>query len=145
MINYDELAHELLCHLCHTSKLKFQRSTEDYTHGEMKILTLLCENDTGISPGYICNSLGMTTPRISAALASLEKKEFITRETDAVDKRRLHIHITGTGRALVSEKKDELAHALSQMLRSLGEHDAAEHVRIMGRIRENAEMSTSAQ
>lgn len=138
MINYDLLAEELLCHLRRTSSLELQRSAEDYIHGEIKILTLLCENDTGISPGHICSALEMTTPRISAALASLEKKEYITRRTDEADKRRLHVYVTDSGRGLVEKKKAELSRHLSGMLSSLGEEDASDYVRIIGRICENA-------
>ena len=145
MVNYNELALELLEYLCCNAKLKFQKSTEDYTHGEIKILTLLTQNDNGISPGDICESLGMTTPRISAALASLTKKDLVTRVTDPKDKRRLHIYITESGKALVEAKKHELAKSLSELLSSLGEEDAVEYVRIMGKIRDNSHCLSVAE
>ena len=145
MVNYNELALELLDCLCSNSKLKFQKNAEDYTHGEIKILTLLTHRDGGISPGDICETLGMTTPRISAALASLTKKELITRVTDPRDKRRLHIYITDSGKALVESKKRELTDSLSELLSDLGENDAMEYVRIMGRIRDRSRLLSTAE
>lgn len=138
MVNYNELSLELLDCVCINANLKFQKSAEDYTHGEIKILNLLMERDDGISPGDICEALGMTTPRISAALASLAKKDLVSRITDPRDKRRLHVYITKTGKSLVESKKRELTESLSELLASLGEEDAVEYVRIMSKIRDNA-------
>ena len=145
MVNYNELALELLDCLCCNSKLKFQKNAEDYTHGEIKILTLLTHCNGDMSPGDICEALGMTTPRISAALASLTKKELVTRVTDPHDKRRLHIYITDSGKALVESKKCEFAESLSELLSALGEEDAVEYIRIMGRIRDKADLLVSAE
>ena len=138
MVNYTFLATELLKCLCASADAKHQRSTEDFTHGEMRILSLLSDKGDGISPTDICELSSMTTPRISAAIASLTKKELVLRRTDERDKRRLRIYITDKGRALVDAKKKELTDSLADLLMHLGETDAKEYVRIMERIREDA-------
>lgn len=138
MTDYSILAHELLLKLCDNARLRYQRDLGDFSHGEMSILDHLCYSEDGICPGVLCDTLGMTTPRISAAIASLQKKGLVTRETDPADRRKIHIFISEEGRALVTEKREELREHITKILISLGEDDAKEYVRIMGRINENA-------
>ena len=138
MIDYFALARGLIACLSATADAKHCRYIEDFVHGEMRILAYLAEDGDGASPGDICENLAMTTPRISSAVASLEKKKLVIRETDERDKRRLHVYITEEGKALVDYKKNELTSALAHLFAELGEDDAREYVRIMGRIGEIA-------
>ncbi len=138
MTDYGILASELVEHLRKCADAKHNREVEDYTHGEFRILTLLSSRNDGISPGDICELLGMTTPRISAAVAGLVKKGLVSRVTDELDRRRIHIYITDEGTALVNKKKDELTSLFSELLEYLGEEDAKRYVRIMERIGERS-------
>ncbi len=137
-MDYSILAGELLEHLRENSKHKLQRETEDFAHGEMSILAYLCFKEDGVCPGILCTSLGMTTPRISAAISSLGKKQLITRASDPSDRRKIHIHISETGRMLVHNKHRKITCELAHLLESLGEDDAREYVRIVGRISESS-------
>ena len=137
MVNYTSLASELVNCLCITADAKHNRNTEDFIRGELRILAYLAGNGNGSSPGDIGESLNMTTPRMSAAVSTLTKKELVTRVTDERDKRRLHIYITEKGKSLVEEKKANLTESLADILRYLGEDDAKEYVRIMSRICES--------
>lgn len=134
MTDYNILAAELVEHLRECADAKHNREAEDYTHGEFRILTLLSTHTDGISPGDICEMLGMTTPRISAAVAGLVKKGLVDRVTDEFDRRRIHVYITDKGTELVNRKRDELTSLFSELLEYLGEEDAHQYVRIMGRI-----------
>lgn len=138
MADYNILADELVENLRFCADAKHNRNAEDYTHGELRILTLLVARPEGISPHDICTELGMTTPRISAAVAGLVKKGLAMRVNDELDRRRLHIYITDSGRDFVEGKRGELVAAFSELLEYLGEDDAEQYVRIMKRIGEHA-------
>ncbi len=138
MTDYNILADELVENLRFCADAKHSRNAEDYTHGELRILTLLAARTEGISPRDICNDLGMTTPRISAAVAGLVKKGLVMRVNDELDRRRLHIYITDAGRVLVEGKRNELTASFAELLEYLGEDDARQYVRIMKRIGEHA-------
>ncbi|MBR6807599.1 MAG: winged helix-turn-helix transcriptional regulator [Clostridia bacterium] len=134
MTDYSMLASQLLDELCDDSRLRYRRDLEDFSHGEMSILTYLCYTENGVCPGDLCETLGMTTPRISAIIAGLQKKGLVSRVTDAGDRRKIHIYISEEGRVLVDGKKDALRADISHILSLLGEDDAKEYVRIIGKI-----------
>ena len=133
-MNYVTLAEEFLGYIRKNSKLKYQRAAEDFTHGEMSILCYLHFAENGACPVALCSALGMTTPRMSAALRSLTDKGLVKRKTDDSDKRRVHIYITENGDALVEERYGELKKNIAGMLEALGEADAREYVRISGKL-----------
>lgn len=134
LTDFSLIATDLIHILCNNSKLTYQRQLDDFSHGEMCILAHLCYRENGICAGVLCETLCMTTPRISAAISVMQKKGLVVRRTDPEDRRKVHIHITDEGRLLVNEKRDELTSRLSSLLSCLGEEDAKEYVRIMGRI-----------
>ncbi len=139
MVNYNAMAFELIELMKTNSKLKYRKDTSTFTQGEMCILALLDSDDSGITPGKLCECLNMTLPRISAALSVLEKKRLVSRITDSSDRRKLHVYITDRGRALVSEKLQSLAVDISSLLSTLGEEDSKEYIRILKRINSIAE------
>lgn len=134
MTDYDELAEELIDYMRENFRLEYHRGAVDFSHGEMSILAHLCYKEDGVCPGTLCRVLGMTTPRVSAALAGLCRKKLILRRGDPGDRRRIHIHITDKGRKYIDTRHKILTENIIQMLRSLGEDDAREYVRIAGRI-----------
>lgn len=139
-MDYGTLAKELLNIMSESSRMKYRRDAADFAHGEMSILAYLCFHEDGVCAGRLCGELKMTTPRISAALSGLLKKNFISKETDLNDRRRIHIFITDKGRELVIKKHEELQENITRMLSLLGEHDAREYVRLSGKISELEEV-----
>lgn len=133
-MDYGTLADELLGYIRNNSKMKYQRAAEDFTHGEMSILCYLHFSENGACPVVLCSAVGMTTPRMSAALKSLTDKGLVKRRIDDSDKRRVHIYITEDGNALVSSRYGELRRNIASVLEALGEADAGEYVRISGRL-----------
>ncbi len=133
-MDYSVLADELLQYIKSNAKLKHQRATEDFTHGEMSILGYLHFAENGICPISLCNAVGMTTPRMSAALKRLTDKGLVKRRSDDFDRRRVHIFITEDGNALVEERYEKLRDDVAAVLEALGEADAREYVRILGRL-----------
>lgn len=134
MTDYNILAAQLLSELCDNARLRYRRELEDFSHGEMSILTYLCYTEDGACPGVLCDTLGMTTPRISAIIAGLQKKGLVSRVTDAEDRRKIHIYVSDEGRALVETKKETLKEDIAYILSLIGEDDAKEYVRIIGKV-----------
>lgn len=136
MTDYTTMAAELLELMLENTKLEYHRGTVSFSRGEMSILAQLCYKKDGLSPGELCETLGMTTPRVSAVLSGLLRKEYICRTVDPSDRRRIHIYITDEGRSYTSARYSTLTDNITELLRSLGEDDAREYLRIVGKIGE---------
>ncbi len=134
MTDFKALADELLLVLRNNSRLRYRRDINVFSNGELSILAYLKENENGVFAGVLCKELGMTTPRISAAISSLQNKEFVFRVVDTVDRRRVRVFITDTGLQLIEQKKAELLILMENILLRLGENDAKEYVRLTKRI-----------
>ena len=80
--------------------------------------------------------MSISTARIAAALGSLESKGLITRQIDKDDRRRILVSLTPEGEETARKQQQNVLNNISQMLQKLGEHDAKEYVRIMGKIAE---------
>ena len=102
--------------------------------GEMAVLRLLAEEGRALTAGEISRLLGMTTSRIAAVLGALDKKALIVRSTDAQDKRRVQVTLTDKGLAMCQRKKQAALKNISHALSQLGEQDAKDFVRLMGRM-----------
>lgn len=64
----------------------------------------LCKLNSGCStPAGLIELLGQSKPRISKVLSGLEKKEFITRQIDLTDKRKIYFVLTDLGRKKAHE------------------------------------------
>lgn len=133
-MDYTSLAEELLGQLIKNSKLEYHRDAEDFSQGEMRILSYLYFECDGECSCKLCRAIGMTTPRLSAALSGLERKNLIERITDADDRRRIHVYITAKGRDLVLSRRKKAIALIGRTLEALGEADAKEYVRIMEKI-----------
>ena len=107
----------------------------DLTHGgEMFALHIIVTFGAPVSPGELSLECGVSTARIATALKSLEGKGFILRETDTEDRRRTLVTATELGREISGRFEALRRTTLEDMLRELGEHDANEYVRLMGRV-----------
>ncbi|MCL1977397.1 MAG: MarR family winged helix-turn-helix transcriptional regulator [Candidatus Bathyarchaeota archaeon] len=87
-----------------------------------------------VLPKDISNAMGVSTARVAIALNELAEKELITREIDDDDRRRIIVKLTPKGRKVSAEQKQKFIDGMAEFLTKLGEHDAKEYVRIMGRI-----------
>jgi DNA-binding MarR family transcriptional regulator len=87
-------------------------------------------------PSDISREMGLSTARIAAVLNSLEEKGFIAREIDPCDRRRILVKITGDGKAFSERQETRLRETVVGTLRLLGENDAREFIRIIGRFAE---------
>lgn len=111
------------------------RYVHEGIHGESFMLYLLRKHGR-IAPKEVCSVMGISSARVAAVLNSLESKGLAVRETDADDRRKITIILTPEGEVRADEYIREHVERTAGILRMLGEHDAKEYVRIMGRIAE---------
>lgn len=136
MAYYESLAEELMRSLDSRPKGPPGGEISAAMRGEMAVLRLLKREEKPLPAGEISRALSMTTSRIAAVLGSLEKKGMILRQVDAADKRRVLVTLTQKGGACCQRRRQEVLSHMTEMLRYLGEEDAAHFVRIMKRTHE---------
>lgn len=102
--------------------------------GEAAVMRLLMRERRSLTPGEICRLLGMTSSRVAAVLASLEKKGMVARKSDETDRRRMPATLTASGLAFCRRRQRLAVAEFSALLCALGEEDAAQFVRILLRV-----------
>lgn len=115
-------------------ELYFSRSPfglEDFLQGEMKVLSFISVEDRELLPGQISSSLEMTGGRIAGILRSLEKKGFITRRTDELDRRRVLVSITGRGSSYIKSRSETLETRLCMLVNAMGQENTASFIDLL--------------
>jgi len=133
-MDYQALAKEFMESMFRMRKPPFPRDISESLRGEMFVLKYIALREEPTLPGEISREVNISTARIAATLNSLEKKVLVTRRIDPDDRRRILVELTAAGRALVEEHTQELLDMVSGILCALGETDAREFVRILGRL-----------
>ncbi|MCL2675357.1 MAG: MarR family winged helix-turn-helix transcriptional regulator [Firmicutes bacterium] len=100
------------------------------------MLLMFIEHKEEVVPKDISEAMGVSTARIAIALNDFADKGLITREIDDNDRRRIIVKLTPKGKEFVTDRKQIFIDKITEFLALLGEHDAKEYVRIMGRISE---------
>jgi len=133
-MEYKELAEELLGNMILANKSKLLLKLSKITHGEMFALQIIDIHNSNITPGDISRIAGTTPARIAAELKSLENKGLITREIDSNNRRKIMVKLTPKGKMSADEIRHEATQIAVEMLSRLGECDAREYVRIIGKL-----------
>ena len=105
-------------------------------HGEIFILEHLDRKNDTMTPGELSAIMGGSSARTAIALRNLEKKGYIKRDIDKADRRKILVSITGEGQTLAREERESVLTKMKQIIGELGEDDAREYIRIIGRITE---------
>lgn len=106
----------------------------DLMQGESGVLANLLIHKNGMLSGELSSSLDLSTGRTSTAIKSLEKKGYVVRNPDKVDARQVRVSLTQEGQKYADMKFEEVMNCTTKILEQLGQKDADEFVRIMGRI-----------
>lgn len=136
-MNYDDLAAAMMQKTGAMMKTSFwPKKANAFLHGEMFILNYLVNRAEDVLPGELSAAMNTSTARVAMALKSLEAKGLIRRRVDEEDRRKILVSITDLGRELVLSERQEMHDKMVEILRELGEADALEYLRIVGRITE---------
>lgn len=137
-MDYSSLAQEFMRIMHQLRKRNAQKQISESMHGESFILFYISKHEGNVIPSEISNEVGISTARVAATLNSLESKGLITRKIDVSDRRRILVEMTPAGKEQVEKHFQMIMSTTTKMLEYLGEHDAKEYVRIMGRLAEKS-------
>ena len=132
-MDYSILAEKMLSVRAQLSHLPAGEVVSDACGGEFVALSLLLDNAPGC-PSELSRSMGVTSARIAALLKHLEQKGLVLRRTDELDERRVNVSLTEAGRELINARRKEAIGRVAAALRSLGEEDAREYVRLQQKM-----------
>lgn len=104
--------------------------------GENLMLAILMKMGGKATPGELMQYTECTAARLTAIAKSLETKGFVSRIQNAEDKRSTIIEMTAEGIARFMNLQKEAAESVFNLIEKLGERDAEEFVRLVGRLAE---------
>ena len=133
-MNYKEIAKELLSLQADFLHLPIGISISEISEGEYFAMRLLTEEKSPSTPSAISKTMKVSMARVSALLRHLEEKKLIKKEHSDKDERRVSVLLTDEGRRFISEKTEAAEEKLSEILKKMGEKDAAEYVRLRKKI-----------
>lgn len=129
---YEELAHELISGLTHIGR-RVTPVVLNSTRGETALLMTLFRKEVALSPGELADASHVSSARVANILRSLEEKGLVTRSHSDSDRRRVEVSLTDAGRADAEARHARRQASVAEYLSALGEDDARELVRIVGR------------
>ena len=132
-MTYEELARELAICIGTLHRGPAHKVVE-LSKGEMAMMICLLHMTGERTPMLLCQKLNISTARVANTLNSLEKKQYIIRTHDREDRRKVLVDLTEAGRTKVSECHNEMMADLTNMLKTLGEKDAIEYVRLNKKV-----------
>lgn len=137
-MDYRELTYELMEMM--RKKKRPINDFREFEKGENGILQSLLINEKSggemLTPGELSAIQEISTGRVAAALKSLENKNYIDRQIDKNDRRRIIVTLTESGRSCAQKLYEETIEKVERVLREIGEKDAREFFRILKRILE---------
>ncbi len=119
-MDYYEQASQIFDNLNNTWPLELARKLNNCVSGTNYILFYLDNQDKEVLSGDISSTLNMSTPRVSAALNALEKKNYIVRKDHDSDARKTYISITEDGKKYVAAFKEKVISFLAYVLEKIG-------------------------
>lgn len=137
-MEYQKKAKELMDYIfiAERNKQSFFNMISEMSKGEVAVLFYLMNEKDGAYANDISHFFEINTSRVAAILNSLCKKGFVKREPDMQDKRKIHVYLTKQGKEYGHQRKEMLVMHVSEILRSLGEEDTKEYIRIVKKISE---------
>ena len=101
--------------------------------GEEGVLLCLYREERSMLPGEIMGRMGLTTGRVANILRRLEEKGLVLRLQDGEDRRKVHVSLTEAGADGAEKLHRDFVAKQQALLDYLGESDARETVRLLGR------------
>lgn len=82
----------------------------------------------------IAKAVGLSPGAITQVCDELVRTDMIYRERSETDRRVVHISISEAGRGMLDDIRTSRTRSLYQVIRLLGQDDAGEFIRLMGRV-----------
>jgi DNA-binding MarR family transcriptional regulator len=133
-MDYTELAGQFILNTYLFRKGYHPKNIDETMRGEACIIYVIAQKGGGVLPGEISNEMGISSARTAVALNNLEKKGLITRQMDRSDRRKILVDLTLAGQILVEHHNRTMLESAVRIIEALGERDAKELVRILGKL-----------
>ena len=130
---YQQLLEEMIRSLVTIRFTDFSQTVSETVKGEGFVLGYLLHVSTA-QPGDLSREMKASTAYVSKILRGMEEKGLILRSPDPDDKRKILLSLTGEGKIAAEKAESDLRAAMVAFLKSLGEEDAANFVRILSKI-----------
>jgi DNA-binding MarR family transcriptional regulator len=130
----EKKAREYIEKFYHAQPVMFFDKVRGNNKGLIIILRLLFQSEKEVVAGDISKNLKMTTPRVAAALKTLEKKGYIVRTTSPQDARKTIVAITDEGEKALKKQETEVVENFDYLIENVGEKDMDEFLRILNRF-----------
>ena len=131
---YTDLAKKFMHDSYRFRRHSQQKKVDEAMQGEAFVLLYAKMKGDSILPSEVSTEMNISSARIAAVLNSLENKGLVTRSIDPDDRRRVLVDLTQDGKALGEQYYHMVLGLTARMLAILGEQDAVELVRIMGKL-----------
>ena len=133
-MDYTKSSKELLSMLWQLRHAVRSRFFSGELRGENMALLYLLEHGGAVTPGEIGRGLGVTMPRATALINSLEDKGLITRSHSLRDRRKAQVVLTDSGRENITATFKKMVLHTRELLEFLGEEDSQAFLRIAGKL-----------
>lgn len=137
-MDYVELAKQFLQNAYQFQSHSHQKKINETMQGETFALLYILKKGGIVLPSQISSEMNISSARVAAILNNLENKGLVIRKIDKDDRRRILVDLTQKGTNLAEQYEQMVVNMTIQTLKLLGEHDAKEFVRIMGKLAELA-------
>lgn len=142
--DYERLARELMRLGFQLARLRPAHELESSSRGLPAVMQSLACADGPLSPGEIARATHVTDARVANALRVLEARGLVERRASSKDRRRVEVLLTEKGRADIRSRDREGVRFMAAFLRDMGEDDAHDLVRLLGRVVEVVERRRAA-
>lgn len=141
-MDYKELA-KSFCRLSYLRGMRSQTLARPISvsgeNGVLLYIFNMTKDGKEVLPGDLVRELGISFGRITNILKVLERKGYVHKHHDSIDRRRVYVSLTNEGERYISCKYQEALNYFARLFEQLGEEDAAEYYRITQRIHQICE------
>lgn len=110
--------------------------------GELKLCMIVEEmmlKDEAITPTEIASQLMISSPAVIKTLNHLEKKGFIKRNKDLVNKKQVHIHLTEQANDFFQNEKEKLFQFSNFIVKDMGEEEVNKLIELIASLAKSIE------
>lgn len=133
-MDYEELARQMMERTHPRDRRPPLNNVQKQERVQDTMLRFLYENGGSAVPKELMEFFDVSSARVTKLLGSLEERGFVAREGDPADRRRVTVRLTPAGETYLMDLDADFRRRLAVILELLGERDAEELVRLMGRL-----------
>lgn len=137
----QELSKKLLCKIFKFKKATAQMSgSSDVSLNEVLAMVMVDnqseKSEKSLLAAELSETLCITSSAVSQMLTSLERKGFVYRDINVSDKRQYRFMLTGEGRQVTQQMKDEIDRTMSRIILRFGEDKIIEFMEMLDEFSE---------